>query len=82
MAKTISATLRLDFSSGKEDAIDLQTNDVPRTLILEHLQNISRFLARQICEEAEEILKDPKEQEKYINARIKVDRETLDKMLK
>lgn len=71
--KTVS--IKLNFGPGTEDhKAEIETNDVPITLILDMLKTLSTAFAKQIVEEAEEMVP-PSEWEKYINARLKVDRE-------
>jgi hypothetical protein len=80
--KKLTATLVLTFTSDEEhDKIDLQTNGVPQVLVLEQLNNLTKFLARQILEE--ECKGIPSEgQERYFNKLIAIERENLKKKLR
>ena len=78
MSKTISLTIKLNF--GANEGAEIDTNDIPQSLIVESIQNLSHFLARQLVEEAEEVV--PKEGvTAYLEGRLKTDRENLKKML-
>lgn len=67
--------IKLHFGKGSEEnRADIITNDVPKTLILDSLKTIMGGLSKMLVEEAEEMVPES-EMEKYINARLKVDRE-------
>ncbi len=70
-----TVVIKLNYGPGSdEQRADIQTDDVPATLILDSLKIISQHFAKQIVAEAEETVPES-EWEKYINARMKVDRE-------
>ncbi len=67
--------IQLNYGPGSENnRADIKTNGVPATLILDSLKTISTHFAKEIVAEAEDTVTES-EMEKYINARLKVDRE-------
>jgi len=79
--KIKKATLELTFFEDGEESMNLQTNDIPKTLVLEQINALSKFLAKQIVEDAQEVV-DDKNLEAYLDARIKVDRKNLKDLFK
>jgi hypothetical protein len=76
-----TVTVKLVFSYDESDTMSIETEDVPDTIILEALQNLTNFFAQRIVDDAGTVV--PKEElDKYLDARIKVDREKLNKLLK
>lgn len=80
MAKR-TVIIKFEFSNSEEVIVDINTDKVPLSLIVEHLQNLSKAFSTQIVNDAKEVVSE-KELESYLNARIKVDKEILNKLIK
>lgn len=84
LGKKIKVSIALDFSvehGGLREQASITTNDVPVSLIIESLQNLVRGLAQTLIEEASEEV--PAEgYERYLDGRIKADRDILMELLK
>ena len=69
-----TVSIKLHFGKGSEGKnAEIETNGIPITLILDSLKTIMKIFSEQIVEEAKEMVPDS-EVEKYIDARLKVDR--------
>lgn len=75
------ANITLSFFEDGTEQINVQTNDVPITMIIEGLNTLVKSLAHQILTEAGEDIP-PNMLEGYMNSRIDLDREVLKKLIK
>ena len=79
--KTLTTTIKISYTN-EGNSIDIKTEGVPQSLIVEVLQNISASMATSLIEEAEEVVGDGEEaKQRYLNGRISVDRKKLHNLL-
>jgi hypothetical protein len=79
--KRVTVSIKLHYANTDEgrDA-EVETNNVPITMVLESLNNIVKGLARQIVEDAAEVIPGP-DQEKYFDSRLELDRKLLEDLI-
>lgn len=80
--KSITVEIKLIFTEDeKGDTMRIETHDVPLTMVIEQLNALVKGLAQQIVRESEEDV--PQEHvEGYMNARIELDRQLLQDLIK
>ncbi len=72
--KQVTVSIKLHYG-GDRDA-EVETNGVPITMVLESLNTLVKGMAQQLLEECAEVIPGP-DQEKYLDARIALDRHFL-----
>lgn len=81
MAKQLEVKIALTFTK-TDDKLDVDTNGVPTSMILEALNNLTKFFAQQLVKEAQEEVPDnPTALARYLQGRLDTDRETLRNLL-
>lgn len=73
--KRLTATIKLHFSD-EGDGCEVETNNVPLTMVMEGVSNLAKGLATKIVEDAAEVIPES-EQENYLDSRIELDRKLL-----
>ena len=72
-------TIKLLYGKDVATDADVKTNDVPYSLIIESLNVLTKHFAQEMVKDAGHVidLNDREELEKYLDARIKVDKQKL-----
>lgn len=79
--KRLTVDIKLHYSNSDQSAdAEINTHDVPLTLVLESLNNLVKGIARQIVEEAAEVIPGS-DQEKYFDSRLELDRKLLEDLI-
>lgn len=76
----IEAAISIKYEKDGEPIIEITTGDIPKSIIMEDLSAITKLFARGMIEECDEMFTES-EREKYITARLKVDRQNLKKLI-
>jgi hypothetical protein len=80
--KSITVDIKLIFTENEEaDGMRIETHDVPITMILEQLNALTKGLAQQLVKESQEDIPEA-HVEGYMDARIELDRQLLQDVIK
>lgn len=78
----ITATIKIHFSLDPDlDTDEIEANGVPKTMIMEKMSTIVKGLSEYEVADARNVVGNA-DMEKYLDARIAVDRKKLERMLK